>query len=968
MSKTILKKTFATTIITILTLAIIIAAIPIMQVNAVATTWYVDDSVIASGDGTTLLTAFKTIGEAITAAGDGDTIMVAAGTYNEYINVDKADILLKSIDGATETTIDLVKDPDSNAQFELEGGASGFVLGGEEDHGFTIETTDADAARFIELVNAPSDVEISYNIFDTTGTTPDEVSCITIGAAGASGLNVSYNQFILATVNDLGVVGTDIDPSTGFYISYNEFTGPGWVLEPYTWTQAIDLSDVTASTFSHNIIADMDKGINIEHYTTAADDLTISYNDISGVKWGIQLQDNVIATEVTIIYNNLVDCLLGVKNTGTGIVDAEKNWWGDIAGPSEFGLGSDVTEDVDYAPWLPASMDTYADEAAADDAAIDSTPELDSEYYRIDDQVNVTIYDGMANTDPMSIQTITVSAKSDCDVVGDAEVTLTEDGSNTGIFTGSFTLIGEAPADRDADEIVVEEGDTVTVTYDVLYSDVDASATATIDEMAPVFITPNVTGDKDYYKNEDTIILTATLDVAGYTVTADFSAIDSEYTTGDESPADISGGVYTITYEISGDNTIPDGVYNIPVTAEDAAGNTATHTFSTELDNTAPSVTEPTATPSIIQPDSETSVLFAVSVSDEPSSGVASVTIDLTSIGGDADQEMTESGTIGIYEYTWSDLTVAEEDTYTLTITATDNVGNVNDTEAITLEVIEDTIGPSDPVFTKAVPICGGLIVQGLYAEDILTAVHEYQILMNSTVWATITEAHLTATTWTTDTNYGAFERAAVLAGHAGKYVNITVIAYDIVDNPSNETILYEGLIPEGEWAPIVLYEEWNLISLPLIPESTAREDILSLILEQGASGVIVTYGYNQTIDDWISDPAEMTDGWGYWLYVSEYDVLIVQGTETPEPPATPPTYLFTEDWVLGGFKSTTNRVISDYIASLEDGSYFPYVYVWDATAQDWDMRGTDANLEPGEAFWIWMYEVQSLIPPPPID
>jgi hypothetical protein len=108
-----------------------------------------------------------------------------------------------------------------------------------------------------------------------------------------------------------------------------------------------------------------------------------------------------------------------------------------------------------------------------------------------------------------------------------------------------------------------------------------------------------------------------------------------------------------------------------------------------------------------------------------------------------------------------------------------------------------------------------------------------------------------------------------------------------------------------------------------------------------------------------------MTDGWGYWLYVLEYDVLIVQGRATPEPPAMPSTYLFTEGWVLAGFKSTSGKTIATYIASLESASYFPYVYVWDAETQNWTMlHTTEDSLEVGQGFWIWMYEDQYLIPP----
>ena len=52
--------------------------------------WYVDASVVSSGDGTTLGTAFKTITEGAAAAVAGDTVIVSGGTYNEQITLPRS--------------------------------------------------------------------------------------------------------------------------------------------------------------------------------------------------------------------------------------------------------------------------------------------------------------------------------------------------------------------------------------------------------------------------------------------------------------------------------------------------------------------------------------------------------------------------------------------------------------------------------------------------------------------------------------------------------------------------------------------------------------------------------------------------------------------------------------------------------------------------------------------------------------
>jgi len=61
-------------------------------------TWYVDGSVLASGNGSSWPEAFETIQEGINAASDGDTVIVARATYLENISLTGKDILLRSVD------------------------------------------------------------------------------------------------------------------------------------------------------------------------------------------------------------------------------------------------------------------------------------------------------------------------------------------------------------------------------------------------------------------------------------------------------------------------------------------------------------------------------------------------------------------------------------------------------------------------------------------------------------------------------------------------------------------------------------------------------------------------------------------------------------------------------------------------------------------------------------------------------
>jgi hypothetical protein len=203
------------------------------------------------------------------------------------------------------------------------------------------------------------------------------------------------------------------------------------------------------------------------------------------------------------------------------------------------------------------------------------------------------------------------------------------------------------------------------------------------------------------------------------------------------------------------------------------------------------------------------------------------------------------------------------------------------------------------------------------------------------------------------------------LANRETANITITAVDYGANEGPGVSSLIS---VPKGTWYPVELQPKWNLVSLPLIPNSTSTADIYSLILKQGPAGVTVTYGFDNTAKTWIINPTTMTDGKGYWIYMKAYDVLIVQGLPTPEPPALPTTYHLPAYWCLVGFTETQSMNASRYVESLEPGSYFRWLYVWNATTQSWSMvdtkPATSGKLYPGQAFWIYMYKDQDLVPP----
>ena len=88
---------------------------------------------------------------------------------------------------------------------------------------------------------------------------------------------------------------------------------------------------------------------------------------------------------------------------------------------------------------------------------------LDSEFYALDGTVTVTVVDIYENDNSAVAETVTVRVASDSDPIG-FDVTLTETGVNTGVFSGSFPLVPTNLAPG-VGELGVINGDTITVVY-----------------------------------------------------------------------------------------------------------------------------------------------------------------------------------------------------------------------------------------------------------------------------------------------------------------------------------------------------------------------------------------------------------------------------------------------------------------------------------------------------------------------
>ena len=154
-------------------------------------------------------------------------------------------------------------------------------------------------------------------------------------------------------------------------VTNNEFTGSG---TPNKYGAAIALENVGKSSLvksmiSGNTISGFDRGIIIGG---SSSDLLISNNDVSGCSIGIRFVGSVVMNTVDVEYNDIAgNTQFGLKNECTsGTVNALYNWWGNINGPKQVttnpgGLGDEVSDNVDYQPWLTRQFQTVLDDNIA---------------------------------------------------------------------------------------------------------------------------------------------------------------------------------------------------------------------------------------------------------------------------------------------------------------------------------------------------------------------------------------------------------------------------------------------------------------------------------------------------------------------------------------------------------------------------------------------------------------------------
>ena len=173
----------------------------------------------------------------------------------------------------------------------------------------------------------------------------------------------------------------------------------------------------------------------------------------------------------------------------------------------------------------------------------------------------------------------------------------------------------------------------------------------------------------------------------------------------------------------------------------------------------------------------------------------------------------------------------------------------------------------------------------------------------------------------------------------------------------------------------ILLFEKWNLISLPLVPFTTNITLILDSMPDAQLDELVSVWYYDLTDcpdeGTWLcytpngdfDTLTTMEDGKSYWFrfnypLLDDPYALWVFGTEKPEPYGPPAAYAVCEGWNMIGFTSLLDMPRFVYLWNWFGvfGQPDPVIYTWwnngDWMTQSWALVGFGGWMWPTQGFW----------------
>jgi hypothetical protein len=164
----------------------------------------------------------------------------------------------------------------------------------------------------------------------------------------------------------------------------------------------------------------------------------------------------------------------------------------------------------------------------------------------------------------------------------------------------------------------------------------------------------------------------------------------------------------------------------------------------------------------------------------------------------------------------------------------------------------------------------------------------------------------------------------------------------------------------------IDLVSGWNLISLPLIPNSTDIEDVLDGVWANFVKAATFVDGVPQSYvkgAPGVQSLTEMTPEFGYWVFMNAPDTLTVTGQFQADPPALPAAYDVAVGWNLIGFHSVAGQTASAYLSALTANGVPTWAKMWGYANGAWSPVGVNGTMNPGQGYWLAVTAAGTIYP-----